>query len=308
MKTDEKLGARLRRASRMVRLPEDPLERLYGRRAVKRHRERLAAAAVAVALVAVAVGGSLFALGGVWGGRRTGTGAGWTPDRALELRPGQYFYLKSTTVGEDASRSVQETWWAPDGSGELRFRTNRPDKYVPYPPEGVYGNGEFPLPYQEDVSSLSSDPGNLGEQVRERADRDSVSMWREVLRLLDVETSPQALPELRAALFEVATRFDGVVRDDAVQDPVGREAVALSFVDREECVDGQCHRWVLFFSPGTHQLMAESVGPSAEPVPFRVIESAIVDSNGAAPTDDQLLFPRASRQLRPMPGQSSSLP
>jgi hypothetical protein len=203
---------------------------------------------------------------------------------------------------------VEETWWAPDGSGELRFRTDRPDKYVPHPPVGVYGKGGFPLLSQQDLSELSTDPAILAEQVRERADRDGVSMWRVVLRLLDAEVSPQALPELRAALFEVAARFDGVVRDDGVQDPVGRDAMALAFVDKGECDHGQCPHWVLFFSPGTHQLMAESVGFSEEPVPFRVIESAIVDSNGAEPADEQLLFPRASRQLRPAPRPSFSLP
>jgi hypothetical protein len=305
MRTVDELSARLRQASRVVRSPEDPLERLNRRRVVKRRRERLGAAAIAAALVAVAVGGSLFALTGVWGGRRVGTAAGWAPDRSLELLPGQYFYLKGTIVGTgDGSRIVQETWWAPDGSGELRFRTNRSDKYVPYPPEGVYGKGQFPLPNQEDLSSLSTDPPILEVQLRERADGNGVTLWRTILRLLDAEGSPQALPELRAALFAVAADLDGVARQDGIEDPVGRDSVSLSFVDRGECVRSECAHWVLYFSPGTHQMMAESVGFDAEPVPFLVIESAIVDSNGAVPTEGQRLFPVASRDLRAVPDTS----
>src|SRR6266540_4666695 len=185
MKTDEELSERLRRASRTVRVPEDPVERLHRRRATKRRRERLTADFVALVLFVGAVGGALFALRGVWGNHRGIPGSGeWTPDRPLKLQPGQYFYLKGTDFGFDGSQQDQQTWWAPDGSGELRFDTNRPDKYKPYPPEGIYDKGGFPPPYQDDLSSLSTDPAVLEEQVRERAEKNGDSMWRAILNLL----------------------------------------------------------------------------------------------------------------------------
>jgi hypothetical protein len=314
MKTDEELIERLRQASRTVHPRQDPLERLYRRRGMKRRRERLSTGMLAVVLLVAVVGGSLFALGRVWGGhRRSGASSGWTPDRPLELRPGRYFYLKGTDYGiGDGSLIEQETWWAPDGSGELRFDTNRPDKYVPYPPEGVYKKGKFPLPNQADLSSLSTDPAILQEQLRERSDADGETLWRTIRNLLDSERSPQALPELRAALFEVTAGLEGVTRVDRVEDPVGRDAISLKL---NEVVAGvndageptqSTMRWALFFDPGTHQLMAEAVGFDAPPQPFRILESGIVDSRGAEPTDDQLLFPRPLR--RPQPQPSPSLP
>jgi hypothetical protein len=316
MKTDEELIERLRRASRAVRAQEDPLERLYRRRAIRRHRERLSAAGIAIVLLAVAVGGSLFALGGVWGGHGpVGMSSGWTPDRPLGLRPGQYFYLKGTTLETgDGSRIVQETWWAPNGSGELRFDTNRPDKYVPYPPEGIYGEGEFTPPNQDDLSSLSTDPKILEVQLRERADRSGDTLWRTILILLDFERSPTALPELRAALFEVAAGLGGVTRRDHIEDPVGRDAVSLALMEMVQRVDDSGNpavsamRWALFFDPGTHQLMAEAVGFDGPPNPFLVLESAIVSSSGAEPSTDQFLFPRPLRRLQPPPQPSPRLP
>jgi hypothetical protein len=325
MKTDEELSERLRRASRTVQVPEDPVERLYRRRVMKRRRERLTAGLVAMVLFIAAVGGTLFALRGVWGSHRGIPGSGeWTPDRPLELQPGQYFYLKGTDFGFDGSQQDQQTWWAPDGSGELRFDTNRPDKYKPYPPEGVYEKGKFPLPFagslresdpsESDLSSLSTDPAVLEGQVRERAEKNGDSMWRAILNLLDFERSPQALPELRAALFEVASRLAGVTRQDGVLDPVGRDAVTL---EADEAVQGindsgeptpRIMHWALFFDPGTHQLMDKAVGFDGPTVPFEILQSAIVDARGAQPTGDQLLFPRPAHEFVPPPLPSPSLP
>jgi len=313
MKTDEEVIERLRRAGSAVRPPADPLDRLRLRQAAKHRRERVTAGVIAMVLFVAAVGGSLFALRGVWSvQRRVHASTGWTPDRSLEVGPGQYFYLKGTAFGLDGSTQRQETWWAPDGSGELRFGTNRPDKYSPYPPAGAYGTGDFPLPYasdpsESDLSGLSDDPGVLTEQVRERARRDGLSVWRAILRLLDHERAPQALPELRAALFDVAGRLDGVARRDGVEDPVGRDAIALAFTDRDECVLEQCPNWELFFDPGTHQLMDEAVGWDASPVPFLVLESAIVGGRGSEPTEDELLFPRPVRDPAPPVQPSPSL-
>ncbi|HEX9410387.1 MAG TPA: hypothetical protein VF986_01640 [Actinomycetota bacterium] len=328
MKTDEELGERLRQASRTVLVPEDPVERLYLRRATKRRRERLTAAVVAMVLFVAAVGGTLFALRGVWDKHRGIPGSGeWTPDRPLELQPGQYFYLKGTDFGFDGSRQDQQTWWAPDGSGELRFDTNRPDKYEPMRQEGVYGKGQFPEIFGTDLSALSTDPKVLEEQLRERSAQNTFEfapdgpgpvtsgrLWGAIRRLLDFEWSPNAPPELRAALFEVAAGLDGVTRQDGAQDPVGREALVLKLDELVPGVNDQGERteytmrWELFFDPGTHQMMAEAVGFDALPVPFEILESAIVDARGAEPTDDQLLFPKPVHEFVPPPQPSPSLP
>jgi hypothetical protein len=234
----------------------------------------------------------------------------------LNLRPGQYFYLKGIILGTgDGSRIDQETWWATDGSGELRFDTNRPDKYIPYPPEGVYKKGKFPLPYQDYLSSLSTDPIILEVQLRERAERDGETVWRAILNLLDFERSPHALPELRAALFEVASGLEGVTRRDHIEDPVGRDAISLELTEMAQGVDDSGNpaespmHWAVFFDPGTHQLMAAAVSVGdARPTPFEILQSGIVDSRGAEPADEQLLFPRPLRQLQPPPQPSPSLP
>jgi hypothetical protein len=309
MKTDEEVRELLRRASQGLRVPDCALERLYRRRTANHHRQRVTAAVVALLLFGGVVGGALFALQGARGGGRAVPGSGrWTPGRPLELMPGQFFYLKGTTYGiGDGSVISQETWWSPDGSGELRFETNRSDKYTPYPPAGVYDKGSFPLPNQDDLSSLSTDPTVLLEQVRQRADRVGESDWRAVLQLLDFDRSPQALPELRAALFEVTAGLEGVTREDGGEDPVGREAVALKADEVIQTIDDSGEpslstmHWELFFDPGTHQLMAEAVGSEGPPVPFMILMSGIVDSRGAAPTGEQLLFPNPIREFVPPP-------
>jgi hypothetical protein len=314
MKTDEDVIESLRQASRAVRPPADPLERLNRRRETKRRRERWVAGGLALALFVAVFGGSLFALRGVWSDDRQ-TSSGWTPERPLEIETGHYFHLKGTLFGTgDGSRIDQETWWAPDGSGQLRFNTNRPDKYVPYPPEGVYRKGEFPLPNQDDLSLLSTDPKILEDQLRELAERTGDSLWRTILNLLNFERSPHALPELRAALFEVAAGLDGVARVDGAMDPVGREAIVLKWNEVVAAVNDAGEptqatmRWALFFDPGTHQLMAEAVGFDAPPKPFLILESAIVGSRGAEPSDDELLFPRAPREPELPPQPSPFLP
>jgi hypothetical protein len=327
MKTDEELKERLRRAGGLVRPLEDPLESLRRHRAAKRRRERLLSAAIGMLMVAGILGGGLAVLHGLHddgaGPERSGPGAS-----GLVINPGQYFYLKQIEIagpGGDGSRTEQETWWAPDGSGQLRFGTNRPEKYVPYPPEGVYGKGEFPLPWQSDLSSLSTDPSVLGQQLRERSGADGGSpapefasegefasdgagppttgrMLAAIRHLLDL---PQALPDLREALFQVAADLPGVERKDDVEDPLGRNAVALELTH-----DGVGGHWVLFFDPENHQLMAESEARSdlGTVYPFMLFESGIVDARGAEPSDDQLLFPRLGRTPDPAPPASPSVP
>src|SRR5438874_4556767 len=146
MKTDEQVGERLRRASRMVRLADDPVEALHRRQVTKRRRERLAAGSVAMVLFVAAVGGSLFALRGAWGHHGVGTASG----HSLALAPGQYLYVeRSLTLPriESGGQVISpggnahiETWWATDGSGRV---VSSEDGGVPYgvPKEGRFDAG-----------------------------------------------------------------------------------------------------------------------------------------------------------------------
>src|SRR5438094_6087631 len=115
MKTDDELRERLRRASDWIRPLEDPLEGLIGRRALRRRRQRLASATIGLVLVAGIVWSAVALIGG-GPNHRTGLGRG---SGGPELAPGQYFYLRQVVIagpGGDGTRTIQETWWAPDGS------------------------------------------------------------------------------------------------------------------------------------------------------------------------------------------------
>src|SRR5689334_19902643 len=118
------LGERLRRASELVTAPDEPFERLAGRRDRRRRRERLTAVAVSVALVFGVVGGALFALSrtGGHGGHTASTSAG----SALALADGQYLYLEELVTTGYGDVRIQ-TWWANDGSGHVEASCSTSD-------------------------------------------------------------------------------------------------------------------------------------------------------------------------------------
>jgi hypothetical protein len=323
VKTDDELIERLRRASLMVRPLEAPLEGVHIRSKAKRNRQRVMAMTVALIVAAGIVAVAMAAVVGLRGHGRGPASGGSSLDpavaRSLELRPGRYFFLREIVVsGGDGSLTDQRTWWATDGSGEVRFHTNQPEKYVPFPPVGVYGEGRFPLPYRNDLSKLSTDPRILVEQLRERSGEeggkpatefaeDGLDLsptgrtWRAIRRLFEY---PNASPLLRAALFDVAAGLRGVTREDGVRDPFGRAAIALELRN-----DGEGSHWLLYFDPTTHQPMSESEAwGNHAPEPIVVFESAIVGSRGAAPQGHELLFPVPDHEPTPPPEPSSSLP
>ena len=323
MKTDDELIERLRRASLMVRPLEAPLEGVHIRWKAKRNRQRVMAMAVALIMVASIVAVATAAVVGLRGHGRGPASGGSSLDpavaRSLELQPGRYFFLREIVVsGGDASLIDHRTWWATDDSGEVRFDTNHPEKYVPFPPVGVYGEGRFPLPYRNDLSKLSTDPRILVEQLRERSGEeggkpapefadDGLDLsrtgrtWRAIRRLFEY---PNALPLLRAALFDVAAGLPGVTRDDGIRDPFGRAAIALELRN-----DGDGGHWILYFDPTRHQLMSESEAwGNHAPEPIVVFESAIVGSRGSEPANDEFLFPPPDHEPTPPPEPSPSLP
>jgi hypothetical protein len=267
---------RLRIASELVTPIERPFDRLLERRDRRRWSQRLASAAVAFVIAAAAVGGSVLLLSGLGQDPRDIAGTGWQPTRPLALRPGEYFYLRvKSDEAEDGWMRDVETWWATDGSGEVRNRSTRQDKY-PYPPSGVYGEGQFPEPY--DLSWLSSDPEVLAAQLREATFGGDFAL----------PETPYAGPQVRAALFEVASTSEGVTVIEDVRDPAGRPAIALLTSERE---GEDTSTWRTYFDPGTHQALAWTFESSRGGSAWLLLESAIVEGSGARPAGPQWLVP-----------------
>jgi hypothetical protein len=267
---------RLKRASELVAPFERPFDRMIERRDRKRRSQRLASAAVAFAIAATAVGGGTVLLSRLGQGPHYSPGAGWQSTRRLELQPGEYFYLRvESDEAEDGWVRDVQTWWATDGSGEVRNRSTRQDKY-PYPPSGIYGEGEFPEPY--DLSWLSTDPEVLAAQLREATFGGDFAL----------PETPYASPEVRAALFEVASTSEGVTVIQDVHDSAGRRAIALETSERDGAFTAT---WRTYFDPGTHQAIAWTYSSSRGGSARLLLESAIVDEPGALPRPDEWLVP-----------------
>jgi hypothetical protein len=277
---------RLQRASWQVIAPDRPFERLIERRNRRRRGQRLASGALAFVITGAVVGGALLALS-----RMEKDPAG-VAIGGLTLRPGEYFYLRIQSSEEsDGHIRELETWWATDGSGEVRNRSTRQDKY-PFPPSGTYGRGDFPT-FIANVSELSVDPETLSRQLRDGPLTDWVGPDPEPLWLWKVITTilleaPSAGPDLRAALFEVAQELPGVSTIEDTEDRLGRPALALEIRN-----DGG--RWMMFFDPSAHQLIAWSFTYEGGPASWIVLDSGIVGAPGERPRGDDWLVAPLSR-------------
>jgi hypothetical protein len=259
------------------------------RRDRKRRNQRLASFIVAVVVGAGSLGAGGIFLSGLGQDREDVVGSGWQPSRRLALRPGEYFYLRieSSDLGDGQIRD-EETWWGANGSGEVRNGGTRQDKY-PYPPAGLYEDGDFPI-WLELVPSLSTDPALLAAQLREDpwewgGGPEPERLW-DLTGFLLLET-PYATPELRAALFEVASDLDGVTLTADVLDPADRPAVSLEFSNEAEGAT-----WALYFDPGTHQPIAWTFRSTRGGYVWQVLESGIVDRVGGRPEGEQWLVPK----------------
>jgi hypothetical protein len=274
----------LRRASELVGAPNGSFERLRERRERAHRRGRITAVLVA-SVVAVASTGGLAALVAL----DTGPSdvSGWQPSRRLELLPGEYSYVRVTSdEGEDGWIRDVETWWGLDGSGEVRNRSTRQDKY-PYPPSGSYGVGAFPVDI-EDVASLPTDAVELATELRSvRWDWAGTGPGRlfEIAQLLLLD-APYVAPELRASLFEVTSEADGVRVLVDRPDPRGRPAIVL---ERSDASTGAT--WRLFFDRGTRQAIAWTYASPRGGSAWVLLESAIVDRAGVRPDPAEWLVP-----------------
>jgi hypothetical protein len=265
---------RLQEAGRLVTLPDRPFDRLVERRRQARRRQRITTLAVGILVAAGSLGGVGLLMFGLDDGSRD-VAAGWEPSRRLALLPGEYFYLRVTSdEAVDGWVRDVETWWAPDGSGEVRNRSTRQDKY-PYPPTGVYGEGEFPELY--DLSWLSTDAEVLAAQLREGT-----------FGGVGLSEIPYASPEVRAALFEVASTSEGVTAIEDAHDPAGRLAIALETSERD---GADTFTWRTYFDPGTHQALAWAFESSRGGSAWILLESAIVDAQGERPDIGEWLAP-----------------
>jgi hypothetical protein len=279
---------RLKNASELVTPLDRPFDRMVERRDRKRRSQRLASAVVAFAVAAAAVGGGVILLSRL-GQDHVDTGeGGWHSTKALALQRGEYFYLRvESSEAEDGQVRDEETWWGLDGSGEVRNRSTRQDKY-PYPPSGTYEEGDFPM-WLRHVQQLSTDASVLDGQLRVDpwdwgGGPEDERLW-DLTGVLLLET-PSATPELRAALFEVASRISGVAINEKDADPVGRPAIALSFSDAKNGIT-----WRMYFDPGTHQAMAWSFRSDRGGEGWVLLGSGIVGSSGVRPEGDQWLVP-----------------
>jgi hypothetical protein len=280
---------RLQEVGRLVNLPDHPFDRLVERRARARQQQRITTLAVGVLVAAGSLGGVGLLMSRLDDGSPD-VGAGWEPSRRLALHAGEYFYLRVTSdEAEDEHIRDLETWWAPGGSGEVRNRSTRQDKY-PYPPNGLYGEGEFPVEIR-DVGELSTNPQELAAQLlHERwgwAGAAGSERMFKITALLTLE-APHATPQLRAALFEVVSAADGVTMIERAHDPAGRLGFAL---ERSERDGTDTATWRMYFDPGTHQALAWTFESSRGGSAWVLLESAIVDSMGERPDLDEWLAP-----------------
>jgi hypothetical protein len=177
----------------------------------------------------------------------------------------------------------RETWWAPDGSlsGQLRngrpqfldaagraawIAAGRPDLGLPntevYSPrvkQKVMGIGWLPSTYQ-DLLRLPTDPARLAatltERVRANPQLRSASRPRLIAELFGtigylLEHYP--LPrQLRAGLYQVLTRLDGVKLIGAVTDLAGRRAVSVAIDKVDQPLP---ERYELLLEPTTGRLL-----------------------------------------------------
>jgi hypothetical protein len=280
---------RLRQAADRVGPPDSLFERMVVRRDRRRWRQRVTSAVIAIGVAAVVVG-AVSVLAGL--GNHPGQSSG--AQERLALGPGQYLYLDiRSSRSVDGHVRDERTWWALDGSGKVNNTSTRQDKY-PDPASGTYAAGAFPV--ETDVSGLSTDPSELEAQLGTGKWADMLAeemepqrVWDLALILLEL---PNAPPDLRAALYEMASRLDGVTIVPGTQDPAGRLAVALTRTE------GPGTR-TMFFDPVNHQLMAWTWTYRDGSPYWEVLDSGVVDSAGVAPVGTQWLFPQSSSTITP---------
>jgi hypothetical protein len=183
-----------------------------------------------------------------------------------ELRPEIQTFLDSGLTFTVISRLRVATWIAADSSGFRRTEVissgfasqedrltwvtqGRPDVL---PMAGDVREETYPVEDSPwlDTSALPTDPDRLLEALRSREGIQGPLGDEEVfLRIGDVLALGDAPSDLRAALFEVAAKLEGVRLVGTVNGPLGHPGVAVY-------VDGANARTQLVFDPQSARLLA----------------------------------------------------
>jgi hypothetical protein len=217
---------------------------------------------------------------------------------------GQFVYTKSEGSGENttvpangiAINVVQdwtrEAWIGPDGSGRLHevespghFATpaDRAAWIAAGKPSVLGGNtsdDNFPaggLSYL-DLSALPTDPTQLRQQIDSRTIEGGPPGNAETFTIIgDLLRETYASPQLRSALFTVASELPGVRLVGPTHDELGRSGTAVAY-------DSGGYSHELIFDPETSAILAErsvslSTGTVADWTAY--LASGVVDSTSA---------------------------
>jgi hypothetical protein len=194
--------------------------------------------------------------------------------------PGQYVYTKTEAVWENGWADVgpnhdeyfsvlmpvvREAWIGTDGSGRL-LETNGTPTFLTEHDRSVWiasgrpdlgGNKTHDESYEPgglsyvDLTKLPTDEAELRAMIENREVEGGPPGEAETFTIIgDLLRETFAPPQLRAALYRVASELSGVELIGNVEDPVGRAGVAVAYR-----TDGVRHE--LIFDPGTSALLAE---------------------------------------------------
>lgn len=199
-------------------------------------------------------------------------------DRESAIQEGEYLYSKVETdqlITHEGSRgwsavlpAVEEHWVAGDGSGRVRSTFGEPRFFGSRDQERweAAGAQEFAsgisdktflagaLTY-EDLSLLPTRPSALDEVLRDNVSSQAlpsdVGVFLSAGRLL---ASGSASPELRAALYRLASQLPGVELIGDTTDPSGRPGVAVAMTYSES---GAAVQVLMIFEAETSVLLAQ---------------------------------------------------
>jgi hypothetical protein len=230
---------------------------------------------------------------------------------------GNYSFLKTRGIfvnGAQANgqawsyyhRETRSEWAAADGSGVVSVEGD-PPSFVGHGDREAWeaaGSPHFadpdgwktterklPAGSFEDVSDLSTDPAELSEQLRAKAQRSHGNVpasARELELIGEALRNPMAGPPLRAALYEAALDVPGIEYLGAATDPTGRRGQAVGVTSS---YSGGPTVYSLVYDPNSTDVLAN--------------EQTALDPSGFADAEGPLVI---SATIYLESGPASSLP
>jgi hypothetical protein len=299
----------LDRVSRELPPETDGLERLRERRTAKSRRSRTTASLLGLGVTAILLASLVWAAANGPQEREPATGDGSpTPSQVpLVAGEGEFYYVRilEEGLGNEGIQRAQ-LWVGPDGSGRILW-TGREDE------DRRFGPGEFPARF---LPELSEDPETLLEQLIDRSSpggaspnpiattspgrsQTTTSLLRGIQDLLTAGSDVFLTPMQTATLYQAASAIEGVTTETDVVDPLGRQAVRLSWVVDYNIGAGSVVEW--YFDPDTGQFLGQiwrNAG-SGTVEGSHLVEMAGISSSLDAP-------PPADRRNVEKAGQSSA--